>query len=281
MVQPILRPIFLLTHSEGLEENLRRVIERPFTMERFSGWTELKRSLGTAPHTAVCFVDAMVSVGSATGLAEGIREIGREFPLVAIVACVRVADCTCDVLAALQEWGAAEILDVEKEHSPAAVARRLELVKTLWAHRLFTRAHLTKLSARGRTLLYAVADVAAEGGYVSELAARLGVYRRTVTRWCAAAGVPEPRRMFSWTKLLLAADLLGDPQRSIESAARVSGFSSAASLASTTKSFIGLSPSDLRTAGAFETVARLARSEFHVTREAARQSEQHKNSWYN
>jgi AraC-like DNA-binding protein len=281
VVHPFLRPLFLLTHSEELEANLRLVIERPFAMKRVSDWTELKRSLRTAPQTAVCFVDAMVSVGSASGLAEGIREIGREFPLLAIVACVRVADCSSDVLAALQDWGAAEILDVEKEQTPAAVARRLELVKTLWAHRLFKRALPIKLSARGRTLLYAVADVAAEGGYVSELAAHLGVSRGTVTRWCAAAGVPEPRRMFSWTKLLLAADLLGDPRRSIESAARIAGFSSAASLASTTKSFTGLSPSDLRAAGPFETVARRARSEFYTTREAARQSGQHKNSWYN
>lgn len=281
MLQPILRPLFLLTRSGELEASLRQIIVRPFAVQRVSDWAELKRALGSAPQTAVCFVDAMVSVGDVSGLAEGIREIGGEFPLVAIVACVRVADCPSDVLTALREWGAAEILDVEKEHSPAAVARRLEIVKTLWAHRLFTRALPRKLSARGRTLVYAVADVAAEGGYVSELASRLGVYRGTVTRWCAAAGVPEPRRLFAWTKLLLAADLLAASHRSIESAARIAGFSSAASFASTTKSFTGLSPSELRASGAFETVATLAGAEFRATREAARQSRQHKNSWYN
>jgi AraC-like DNA-binding protein len=281
VVQPTHRPLFLLTHSQELEASLRQVIDRPFALQRLSDWTELRQSLASAPHTAVCFVDAMVSVGGAPSLAEGIREIGQQFPIVAVVACVRVVDCTTDVLAALQEWGVAEILDVEKERSPAAVARRLQVVKTVWAQRLFKRALPKKLSARGRILLYAVAEVAAEGGYVSELADQLGVSRSTVTRWCAAAGVPEPRRMFSWTKLLLAADLLGDPQRSIESAARIAGFSSAASFASSTRAFTGLSPTDLRSAGAFETVAALARSEFRASREEARQSRQHRNSWYN
>jgi AraC-like DNA-binding protein len=280
--QPIYRPLFLLTASEELEANLRQVVKRPFSVQRVSDWTSLKELLSSAPQTAVCFADPLVSIGTKGGLAEGLREIGRLYPLVAIVACVRVAACSADVLTTLHDWGVAELLDIEKELSPAAVSRRLSLVKTVWAQRLFKRALPRTLSARGRTLLHAVAEVAAEGGYVSELGELLGVYRGTVTRWCAAAGVPEPRRMFSWVKLLLAADLLdGDPQRSIENVARVCGFSSAASLKSSTKAFTGHSPSDLRAAGAFETVAGLARLEFRATREAARQSRQHKNSWFN
>ncbi len=282
MGQPIYRPLFLLTTSEELEANLRRVVERPFALQRAPDWSRLKEMLSSAPQTAVCFADPFVSVGAETGIAEGLREVGREYPLVAVVACVRIADCSADELSALQSWGVAEILDIEREQSPAAVSRRLGLVKSIWAQRLFKRALPRTLSARGRTLLHAVADVAAEGGYVTELGDLLGVYRGTVTRWCAAAGVPEPRRMFSWVRLLLAADLLdGNPQRSIQNVARISGFSTAASLKSSTKTFTGLTPTELRAAGAFETVAGFARAEFRATRETARQTRQHKNSWYN
>jgi len=279
--KPIDRPVFLLTGSGELEAILRTIVDPPFAIQRVSHWAELKRALTSAPQTAICFADALGSVGSEKGLSEGLREVSRGHPLVAVVACAHVAECELEVFDALRMWDVAEILDFEKELSPAGVSRRLDLVKTVWAQRLFSRALPRTLSARGRTLLEAVADVSARGGYVTELADALGISRGTVTRWSAAAGVPEPRRMFAWIRLLLAADLLERPDHSIESVARLSGFTSAASLKSTSKTFTALSPSELREKGPFETIAGLARAEFRAARETARASRQHKNSWYN
>lgn len=281
MVQPFHRPLFLLTESEELEANLRQVIERPFSLHRMPDWPTLKHMLQSGPATAVCFADAMAFVGRHECLAEGLREIARDFPLLAVVACLRVRSQDGYVLRALQGWGVAEILDLDREQSAAAVARRLKEVEGVWAQRLFRRALPRTLSARGRTVLETVAHIAAQGGHVPELASALGIYKRTVPRWCAAAGVPEPRRMFTWIRLLLAADLLDNPARTIENVARVTGFASAASLKSTSKAFTGLAPSDLRVRGAFDAVASLARTEFREAREAARQSRQHKNTWYN
>jgi transcriptional regulator GlxA family with amidase domain len=130
-------------------------------------------------------------------------------------------------------------------------------------------------------LLDAVADVAAQGGHVPELALALDIDERTVPRWCAKAGVPHARRLFSWIRLLLAADLLDDSRRSIESIARSCGYSSAASLKATTKQFTGLSPSDLRNTGAFQTVADLLRADLRAARDTLRQSGHQKNSWLN
>jgi AraC-like DNA-binding protein len=281
VVQPFYRPLFVLSCSDELEANLRQAIERPFALHRVSDWPALKESLQSASGTAVCFVDGMASVGSETGLAEGLREVARDFPLVGIVACVRVDSVEPEVLSAMQAWGVTEILDLDWERSAAAVGRRIDDVKGVWAQRLFARALPRVLSARGRTLLETAAEVAAQGGHVPELAATLGIYQRTVRLWCAAAGVPEARRMFTWIRLLLAAELLDNPGRTIENVARVSGFASGASLKSTTRAFTGLTPSELRDRGAFEAVASLARAEFRSAREAARQSERHENSWFN
>lgn len=281
MRQPFQRPIFLLTDSEELEANLRRVLERPFALHRVANWVELKASLSAASQTAVCFADAMTRVGPEMGLAEGLREIASDFPLVAVVACLRGTTVNADVFLALQAWHVAEVLDLDREQSAAALARRLDEVKDLWAQRLLKRALPRTLSARGRALVDLVASVAAEGGLVPELAGALGVDRRTVPRWCAAAGVPDARRMFSWIRLLLAAELLDDPRRAVENVARVSGFSSAGSLKSSTRTFTGLTPTELRERGAFETVAGLARSEFREARDVARRSKRHANSWYN
>jgi AraC-like DNA-binding protein len=282
MVQPFHRPLFVLTGSGELVANLRQVIDRPFALHRVSDWAALKRSLLSASPTAICFADALGGAGRERGLSEELGEVAREFPLLAVVACLPV-DCQADVrlLAVLQSWGVAEVLDLERERTASAFAHRLDVVKGLWAQRLFARAFPRSLSARGRALLETVADVAAQGGHVPELANALGIYKRTVPRWCAAAGVPDARRMFAWIRLLLAADLLDDPTRTIEHVARVSGYSSAASLKSTTKQFIGLSPSELRERGAFEAVVSRARDEFREAREALHRSRRNENAWYN
>lgn len=279
MPRPLSRPLLLLTGSEDLHADLGRVVERPFRLERVPDWAALKRVLALAPPTAVCFADA-TREGGGTALDEELRETAQGFPLVAIVACLRVASGGSDVLMTLRSWGVAEILDLDRDRSAAAVARRLQQVRGVWAQRLFRRALPRTLSVRGRALLEAAGDVAAQGGNVEALGEALGISRGTVTRWCGKAGVPEPRRMLSWIRLLVAAGGLEDPRRSIESVAGIAGFSSAASLKSTTKAFTAFSPTDLRRQGAFRVVARLARAEFRAAREAARRSKRYRNAWY-
>lgn len=281
VVQPFHRPLLLLTSCEELEANIRRVIERPFALQRVADWPALRSALKSASPTTVCFVDAISTVEGDKALAEGLREIAREFPLMAVVACLEVCPDDGPVLRTLQDWGVAELLDLNRERYPAAVERRLQDVEGVWAQRLLERALPRSLSARGRILLEKVAQIAAEGGHVPELADSLGIYKRTVPRWCAAAGVPEARRMFTWLRLLLAAVLLDDPERSFENVARTTGYSSAASLKSTTKAFTGMTPTELRARGAFDAIAELARAEFREAREAARQSRRQENSWFN
>lgn len=281
MARPLDRSLFLLTDSGELNANLRRVVERPFGLVRVHDWKTLRQSLGKGSQISVCLVDAMVRVGRDVALAEELREITHEHPLVAVVACISIADHGAKILDTLRSWGVAEILDLDRDRSAFAVARRLEQVRTVWAQRLVRRALPRILTTRGRALLEAAADVTCRGGAVDDLGKILGVSRNTVTRWCEKAGVPEPRRMFSWIRLLVAANALEDRRRSIENVARMAGFASAGSLKSSAINYIGLPPSEIRECGAFDTVARLARTEFREAREVARHSKRHENSWYN
>lgn len=281
MARPLNRLLVVLSDSEDLQRNLLTVVTHPFVMQRVPDWKALRRVLGAAPHTAVCFVDALAKVGSDIALVEDLREITREFPLVSVIACLSVAGGGREVLTTLQDWGVSEIIDLDRDKSPQVVAHRLNQVKGIWAQRLIRYALPRTLTARGRALLEAAAEVTSRGGSVKELGDILGVSRNTITRWCEKAGVPEPRRMFSWIRLLLAAHALEDRHRSIESVARMAGFASAGSLKSASVSYAGLPPSELRHQGAFATVARLAQLEFREARERSRQSKTHNNSWYN
>jgi AraC-like DNA-binding protein len=89
---------------------------------------------------------------------------------------------------------------------------------------------------------------------VAGLAATLGTATKTLARRMARAGLPRPRRMIAWTRLLAAASLLENPRRPIGSVAKELGFTTSRSFRELMEHYTGRRPSALRGTGAFGTV---------------------------
>jgi hypothetical protein len=83
----------------------------------------------------------------------------------------------------------------------------------------------------------------------------------------------------AWLRLLLAADVLDDPARTLESVARAAGYTAAASLKGATKNLVGLQPGELRARGAFDVVAGAFARELFELREAARATGRPTKDW--
>lgn len=282
MVQPFQRTLVLLTSSDELEVKLRIVLHRPFFLKRVKDWADLRSALLESTQAALCFADAMEGEGSERALSEELQEIAHEFPHIPLVACLDIDPFhDAEVLTTLQSWGIAEVIDLRREQSEAALARRLDEVKSFWVQRIVERAFPRFLGTRARALVEAIAEVAADGGHVPELARAFGIDERTVPRWCNSAGLPNGRRLFTWIRLLLAAELLDQPRLSIEVIARVSGYSSAASFKSATKKFTSFTPTELRRRGAFNVIAELLRAELHEAREESSGSRKNERNWFN
>ena len=84
---------------------------------------------------------------------------------------------------------------------------------------------------------------------VASVAAAMGVSRRTLVNRFTHAGLPPPRTIIAWCRLLLAARLLEDPARSVESVALALEFGSGAALANMLRRYTGLPPRELRRHG--------------------------------
>lgn len=97
----------------------------------------------------------------------------------------------------------------------------------------------------------AATDVVTIGQHGRDLAKTLHLSRRTLLRWCQRAGLPAPRRLLAWMRVLLAAELLDDPGRTVLSVAHTCGYSSDSGLRRITQKFLGASPTELREQGAF------------------------------
>ena len=280
-MQTIPRPILLLHSDSGLRDLLLRLSGEPYRVERVPDWKTLVRILGNSPPMTLAVVDPWAPGENPRKLADDLRGVLRDTPGLTVVAALRIPPTGAQVVTTLLDWGVADWIDLDREDTTAAVARRLRAVEARPVERLIARALPQGLPSRSRGLLTTAALVVARGGQVPDVAAALGVTTRTVPRWFARADLPAPRRLLAWLRLLIAAELLDEPGRSIESIARGVGYAGAAALKTGLRNILGLTPHDLRERGAFRTVAREFSDELQAVREASRARGRRAEVWLN
>ena len=277
-MQPIVRPLLLLHSSTALREALGEVPGHMYMFTEVADWSALRDGLSRAPLTAIAVVDPCDAEGNA---AEGLREITEEFPFVTVLAALDVAPSDGEVLRTLLDHGVADFVVLGHEVTVPGLARRLRVVRSRAVKKLLHRALPASIPSRTQGMLTRAAEVVAVGGGAPEFAAALRVSPRTVPRWCRRADLPPPRRLLAWLRLLMAAELLDQPWRSIASVARACGYATEASLKHTSKVFLDASPSELRRAGAFRTVADAFAEELARVREKAYAQGKSRNDWLN
>jgi AraC-like DNA-binding protein len=99
--------------------------------------------------------------------------------------------------------------------------------------------------------IYLRADDAAPPS-VAEVALALGVHRRTLVNRMRAAGCPPPRALRAWCRVFVAAYLLEERGRTVESVALQLDFDSPSGLRNTLRRYTGHAPHALRTAGGLQ-----------------------------
>ena len=86
---------------------------------------------------------------------------------------------------------------------------------------------------------------------VTQAARTLGIDRKTIRNRLVKAGLPPPRSVIAWNRLLHAARLLDDPGRRVEQIATILEFPSASAFDNMLRRYAALTPGELRTRGAF------------------------------
>lgn len=278
-MQPIPRPILLL-HSDPVLRQVLTLLPGPlYRLQEVHDWDALRAGLQRAPLAAVAVVDPIELAGGRPCLSPSLQLLLPEFPTATIIAAVRVEASEPDTLHELLDWGITEWIDLARECTSAALERRLRLVRSRPVQRLLDRAVPRGISNRARALLAVAADVVAAGGQAPDMAAALGVNRRTVPRWCERADLPPPQRLLAWLRVLLAAELLDDPARSLESIARSCGYAGAPSFKTALRNLMQTTPRALREKGAFQTASATFARELFAMREQARAKGKPARAW--
>jgi AraC-like DNA-binding protein len=196
-----------------------------------------------------------------TGLAPELRTLMVDFPSVPVFAAVEVRRGVRDDILTLARWGITEFIAIGHDDTPVALRARFRMGVGRPLKVLLDGVLPAGLSGRAHAIVDAAAETVSTAGQAVDLAVALGTSRRTLQRWCIRARLPPPRRLLAWMRVLLAAELLDDPGRSVKSVAFTCGYSSDSGLRRVMHQFVRDSPSGMRRRGAFARAARVFASE--------------------
>lgn len=271
VMPPPSRPLLVMHSNGAFKERIRRLGGRGYACTFIPSWEQLRAEVIASPPAAILVVDPYAgSTPESPQLSADLRTLLWEFPSATVLAAVELRPGRSRDLRMLGEWGVTDIISLAEDDTHEAIYRRLRSIEGRSLQRLLERTLPPMLSGRTRMLMMTAAEVVAVGGKGRDLARRLHLSERTVLRWAERAGLPPPRRMLAWMRILLASSLLDDPGRSVLSVAHACGYSSDSSLRRAMQDFLGTGPSALRREGAFPTASRVFLTELAQTRAAGR-----------
>lgn len=255
------RPLLVL-HADGtFRRKLDRLRYYGFTTQPVLDWVSLSSALASAPPAAVVLVDPYFGMLPRASLAPELARLRREFPSVTVVAAIFPRLGWISDVRALGEWGVSEVIDLSTEGTEEGIRRRLANVRGRPLRALLERVVELSAGSRTRFILDTAVDVASTEGGPRELALALGLSPATLVRWCYQARLPVPRRLLMWIRILLAAEMLDDPGRSVLDVALTCGYSSDRALRRALHATVGAGATRMRSEGAFGVAAERFRAE--------------------
>ena len=233
-----------VTSALGERADLRFVKDAP---------RDLRGAARELPHAVVI----AVGLESEGGLSATVERARSLYPFASVLLyCASLTAETFRMLVECPQAAAATVVAPPYDDLAAALARAIErredeAIAATVMHQLSDQVPPSVrpivaycvLNARTRPLAQQVARV-------------LGVDVKTVRNRLRAAGLPATATMISWSRLFVAACLVGDRQLPVEYVALALHFASGSALRGMLKRYTGLTPTDVRREGGLRVLVR-------------------------
>lgn len=269
MNHPI-RSLLVLHPDDEFRNRIFRAGGTHFACWSVSDWDTLRHAVRDAPPTAVVVVDPYAGSLSG-GIAPQFDALLQEFPSASVIAAVQPREASGEDLRLLGKRGISEVILLGIEDTPAGIRRSLRLAQGRFLKTLLQHTLPPYISGRARVILMASAEAISGGGFAPDLARSLSVSTKTLARWCERAFLPPPRRLLAWIRILLAARLMEDAERTVSSVARACGYTSDTALRRALIDFLEMGPTPLRETGPLDVASRAFVGELTEMREKGRE----------
>jgi AraC-like DNA-binding protein len=236
----------LLPHQDRLRR-LRAATRGRHQVAACADWGELRRLCETQPVSTAVFDLSLFARGK--GWLDPVRQLRRLHPGLITIAYVAIAgsDYGQDLFDA-GRVGIDGLVIVDRDDGAERFAGLLEQAEARGQAAKLRNA-LAPLPAHARDAVLIAVSRAHESLTPERLARALSLDRRALVRLLTASGLPRPRRLITWGRLIVAAQLLEGPSRSVDAVSIALAFPSGSAFRNTCQRYLGVKPSQLRTRG--------------------------------
>lgn len=208
--------------------------------------------------------------GQGERLAPSVRWLRAAFPSVPIIACCALSGATAHDILTLARAGVTDLALRGFDDIASTIAAAMRGTSLEGVAARVVRELGPVLPRRVRPIVeYCIANAQA-APTVDDIAAALGMPRKTLARQLAQAGLPSPKRLIAWGRVFMAARLMEDQARSIERIALDLDFPSPTALRKLLRRLTGMRPLDVRASGGLDCVQSVFRRTIRPARKSAR-----------
>ena len=208
-------------------------------------WAALTRACEARPVQAAIldlFADGRAAV-------DGVRIIKSRFPSVALLAYVSVTAERAHDLFEAARAGIDGLIVADVDDTPRAIQDALERVQSRTLAGVVRRALGPLKQPAARDAVLAAVTRAHDRLTPELLARRLAVPRRLLAKRLRDAGFPPPHRLITWGRLVVAARMLEDAQRTADAVAAALDFPSGSAFRNTCQRYLHATPGEIRSRG--------------------------------
>jgi AraC-like DNA-binding protein len=256
--------IVTLLPQPGRLQRLRTAIRDRHSIITCDDWGGVTRICETEPvHLAVLdlYADGPANF-------ERVRVLKLRFPRVALIAYATVTQERARDMFDAGRCGLDGLVVADVDDAPAVLLMHIEKAEARSVASV-VRPVIAGLRATVRDAILASVTRAHERLTPEAFARLLAVPRRLLTRRLTEAGFPAPHRLLTWGRLIVAAHMLEDTNRSADSVAQVLDFPSGSAFRNTCQRYLHSTPQQVRENGGaahvIEVFMREARSRATVT----------------
>lgn len=223
---------------------LRAAIAERSDMVECADWAGVHRAC--AREGVVLAVVDLFATGS-----EGFRDLRRlrrQHPSVTLVLYIASPPTSIQTVFELGRFGVDGLAVVDQDDQPAQLRSIIEQAEARSITGLVSAA-LGKARPTARDAALIAVTRAHQRLTPQQLASILGIRRRALAARLEAAGFPPPQRLITWGRLIVAAQMLEDTERSADSVAMALDFPSGSAFRNSCQRYVRRAPLEIRRDG--------------------------------
>ncbi len=251
------------------QERVRAALRDRHALVTCATWDELLLACGRRPVT-VALVDLYPDApGSDTTPAfDALRRLRRRFPSVTVVLYTSASPAHAHDLFEAGRFGMEGLVLADLDDDPRRLRATIDQAEARGAIELL-RPALAGVKPTVRDALLLCVTRAHQQLKPDELAAVLGLRRKLLSERLVTAGFPTSQRLIAWGRLIVAARLLEDPERTADGVAMALDYPSGSAFRNACQRYVHAAPHQVRARGGAAYVIRELLAQAGVATDAA------------